>query len=79
MKPPNRYDEPKKKTTKKKAKETSVKNQTKITELFKPKPNKPSSTSDVKTQNRDRVNKSDQMTQESKLSERNISCSTDEA
>ena len=79
MRPPNKNDKPKKITTKKKAKETSVKNQTKITELFKPKPNKPGNTSDVKTQNGDRVNKSDQMTQESKVRERNISCSTDDA
>ena len=69
MKPPKNCDEPKKITTKKKAKETSIKNQTKITELFKPKPNTPGKTSDVKTHKKASVEKNDQITKGYKICE----------
>ena len=79
MKPPNNNDKPKKKTTEKKAKETSMKNQTKITELFNQKLNTQGKMSDIKTHKKDTVKKSDQTMQRDKIGEGNSSCSTDNA
>ena len=84
LKPPNNNDNPKKsrekkttKPTEKKAKETSTKNQTKITELFKPKLNTQGSTSGTKTHKKDTDKKSDQIMQGDKIVVGNSSSSTD--
>ena len=79
LKPPNNKDIPKKITTKKKAIETSNKNQKKITELFKPNPNNPGNTSNVKTHKKVDVEKDVVLMNGSTNSEGNSSSSADDA